>query len=231
MSNQSLRIIHREDLPVGGFAGIVETHMVKSPMIWKDAGKRQDISHGLGDFIYLASGYFKPNDGAPIHPHNDVDIVSVILSGAVGHKGTLGDGTVIEGPGVQVQRAGTGMQHAEFSLNDSQAEIVQIWFRPPATGLAPAYQNFKLNAGELTTVLGGDNDDTFDSNMTCQVGSVPKGETVSSDRPFVAMITDGAAVANGLPVKAGDLIEGEQLELSSEHAFGLVLITAAEARH
>jgi len=224
MSNQSLRIIHREDLPVGGFAGIVETHMVKSPMIWKDAGKRQDISHGLGDFIYLASGYFKPNDGAPLHPHNDVDIVSVILNGSVGHKGTLGDGTVIEGPGVQVQRAGRGMQHAEFSLNDTQAEIIQIWFLPPEHGLTSAYQNFALQQGELTTVLGGNSDNTFHSNMTAQVGFISKEQTINVNQPFVAMITQGSAQANGIAVTAGDLIEGEQMQLESEENFGLVLI-------
>lgn len=227
MNNTPLRIIHREDLPLGGFAGIVETRMAMSPTIWKDAASREDISHGLGDFIYLASGYFKPHDVAPIHPHNDVDIVSVILSGAVGHKGTLGDGTVIEGPGVQVQRAGTGMQHAEFSLSDNQADIIQIWFRPPQNGLEPAYQNFTLNEGKLTTVLGGGDDDTFNSTMTCQVGSVSKGSTIHTEQPFVAMITKGTAVANGNPVKEGDLIEGESLHLSSEEDFGLVLIKAA----
>jgi len=228
MSNKSLRIIHREDLPVGGFAGIIETHMAKSPMIWRDAGQRQDISHGLGDFIYLASGHFKPNDGAPIHPHNDVDIVSVILSGAVGHKGTLGDGTEIKGPGVQVQRAGTGMQHAEFNLNDTNAEIIQIWFLPPQNGLAPAYQNFKLKEGELTTVLGGKSKDTFHSNMTAQVGFISKGQSVSANQPFVAMITQGSAVANGISVKAGDLIEGEEMDLSSDEDFGLVLLQGTE---
>lgn len=228
MNNESLRIIHREDLPLGGFAGIVETRMAMSPAIWKEARQRREISHGLGDFIYLASGYFKPNDGAPIHPHNDVDIVSVILSGAVGHKGTLGDGTVIKGPGVQVQRSGTGMQHAEFSLSDSKADIIQIWFKPPQRGLTPAYQNFKLKPGQLTTVLGGTNDDSFDSNMTCQVGFVSKGKTISTKQPFVAMITKGTAMANGISVKEGDLIEGKVLELTSGADFGLVLITSAE---
>ncbi|MCG7586113.1 pirin family protein [Photobacterium sp. OFAV2-7] len=224
MNTQPLRIIHRNDLPVGGFAGIVETHMVKSPLIWKDAKNRKDISHGLGDFIYLASGYFKPNEGAPLHPHNDVDIVSVILNGAVGHKGSLGDGTVIEGPGVQVQRAGTGMQHAEFSMNNTKAEILQIWFLPPETGLEPAYQNFALKQGELATVLGGNGGESFHSNMVCQVGYIAKGQTVDCEQPFIAMITEGTAKANGVSVQAGDLIEGDSLELKSDDDFGLVLI-------
>jgi len=224
MSNQSPRIIHREALPLGGFDGIVETRMAMSPRLWPEARQRPDISHGLGDFVYLASGYFKPNDGARIHPHHDVDIVSVILNGRVGHQGSLGDGTVIEGPGVQVQRAGSGMQHAEFSLEDRKAEIVQIWFLPPERGLTPAYQNFSLKPGELTTVLGGESEETFHNRMVCRVGFVAAGETVRCEVPFVAMITEGTAEANGTRVQAGDLLEGEELTLSSSQETGLVLI-------
>ena len=59
MNQSALRIIHRDDLPLGGFAGIVETQMVLNQDIWKLSADRTDISHGLGDFIYLAIGYFK----------------------------------------------------------------------------------------------------------------------------------------------------------------------------
>jgi len=109
MEKSDLRVIHYDDLPLGGFAGIVEKRMALNSDQWPDTKDRTDISHGLDDFIYLASGYFKPNEDVPIHPHKDVDIVSIILTGNVGHKGTLGDGTVIHSPGLQVQRAGSGM--------------------------------------------------------------------------------------------------------------------------
>lgn len=224
MNEQPLRIIHRDQLPTGGFDGIVETRMAMSPNIWQEAANRNDISHGLGDFIYLASGYFKPNDGAPLHPHNDVDIVSIILSGEVGHKGSLGDGTTIKGPGVQVQRAGTGMEHAEFSLSESRADILQLWFLPPQKNLTPAYQDFDLQAGEFTTVLGGSAKNRFDSNMTCQVGLISKNQTIQSDGPFIAFITQGHATANGQSVVEGDLLEGNALQISSDQEFGLVLI-------
>jgi len=218
------RVIHRNDLPLGGFAGIVETQMVMSPQLWPDAAHRNDISHGLGDFLYLSNGYFKPNDGAPIHPHNDVDIVTVVLDGAVGHKGTLGDGSVIEAPGAQVQRAGLGMQHSEFSLNNSKANFIQIWFRPPEAGLTPSYKNFQLIAGELTTVLGGSDGDTFHSNMVCRVGYIPKGQSLQTDYAFIVMIFQGSATVNGVVVKSGDLIEGESLDLITDEDVGLVLI-------
>ncbi|WP_367989393.1 pirin family protein [Vibrio sp. NTOU-M3] len=225
MSTDDIRIIDKESLPIGGFAGIVETRMVMNPELWPQARMNKKISHGLGDFIYLANGYFKPNDGAPIHPHNDVDIVSFITSGSVGHKGSIGDGTVINGPGVQVQRAGTGMEHAEFSVTNEEAGIIQIWFLPPKNSLRPDYQNFSINEGEMITVLGGENDGTFDSNMTCKIGFLDDGTAINIDEPFIAMVTRGTGITNSQKIREGQLIEGNKLSLIAQNKLGLVLIT------
>ncbi|MCG9580741.1 pirin family protein [Vibrio tubiashii] len=225
MNTDALRIIDKEDLPLGGFAGIVETRMAMNPTLWPQMKSNSEISHGLSDFIYLADGYFKPNDGAPIHPHKDVDIVSFITSGSVGHKGSLGDGTIINGPGVQVQRAGTGMEHAEFSVSDEKAGIIQIWFTPPKTGLTPDYQNFTVSEGQMTTVLGDKDGGTFDSTMSCQIGYVHDDTVIEIAEPFVVFVVRGTGVANGRNIHEGQLIEGEQLHLKAQSQLGLVLIT------
>ncbi|KZN61231.1 pirin family protein [Pseudoalteromonas luteoviolacea] len=230
MNTDAVRIIDKQTLPIGGFSGIVETRMAMSPKAWPHALTNTQISHGLDDFIYLAYGHFKPNNGAPLHPHRDVDIVSFITSGSVGHQGTLGDGTIINGPGVQVQRAGTGMQHAEFSVNDEKAGIVQIWFLPPKNGLSPAYQNFTLDKTGLTTVLGGSDSDTFDSDMHCQIGFIEDDETLALSKPFVAIITRGTATINGKKVTEGQLIEGKNMSLTATENLGLVLITQGEGK-
>ncbi|KZL21380.1 Quercetin 2,3-dioxygenase [Pseudovibrio axinellae] len=224
MSLNNTRIIHREDLPLGGFAGIIETRMVQNPKLWKSANERTDISHGLGDFLYLATGHFKPDDGAPLHPHRNVDIVSFIPKGAVGHEGTMGHGTTIQGPGVQVQRAGTGIEHAEFSLNGEKADLVQLWFSPPENDLEPGYQEYKLESGKMTTVLGGHDDSVFANNMTCEVGLLPNGSQATTDHPFIAFLYEGEATANGLSLKSGDLIEGDALDLVTHTPCSLVLI-------
>lgn len=217
------RIIHYNDVPQSGFAGIIERRMVLNPSYWSNSKDRSDISHGLGDFIYLALGQFLPNDGVPLHPHNDVDIVSVVFSGSVGHKGTLGDGTSIHAPEVQVQRSGTGMQHSEFNLNDTPADIAQLWFKPPKAGLEPKYKNFKINKNGLTTVLGGENG-SFNSKMVCKVGYLSPGEDISVNQPFIILITQGDGVANGVTVNKGDLIEGDSLQFVANHDLGLVLV-------
>lgn len=228
MNTNKLNILDKEELPLGGFAGIVETRMVMNHSIWPQAKANKKILSGLGDFIYLAYGHFKPNDGAPMHPHQDVDIVSFITSGQVGHKGSLGDGTIIEGPGVQVQRAGTGMQHSEFSVSEKEAGIVQIWFAPPSKGLQPDYKNFAIEEDKMTTVLGGTDGDSFNSNMICQVGYVADGEELTLEEPFVALITRGTAIANGQSVHEGQLINGDQATIVAVKQLGLVLIKFGE---
>jgi hypothetical protein len=224
MKKHELRVIHRDDIPLGGFAGIVEKQMVISPKLMPGAVNRKDISHGLGDFIYLSSGHFKPHDGAPLHPHDNVDIVTVVLSGSIAHAGTLGDGTVIHAPGVQAQRAGTGMRHSEMNPGDSKAEFVQIWFLPPRQGLIPDYQNITLDKGKLTTLLGGDCADCFDNKMACKVGDIPAGGSLDCDQQFVALITEGEATANGIRVSKGDLLEGNVLHIEAISNLGMVLI-------
>jgi len=224
MNKNNLRIIRYDDLPLGGFAGVMEKRMVLNPDMWPEAKDRTGISHGLGDFIYLANGYFKPNEGVPIHPHKDVDIVSLILTGNVGHKGSMGDGTVIDSPGLQVQRAGTGMEHSEFNTGDDKAEIIQMWFRPPENGLEPSYQSVSLSKGSFITVLGGNDGERFNNHMTCKIGYELESHPISLDEECIGLVTGGSAKINGVGVSKGDLFEANSIEITNQSALGVVLI-------
>lgn len=225
MTENNTRIIHMDNLPQGGFAGIVEKHLVQNPQIWREAAFRSDISKGIGDFIYTAIGHFNPNDGAPLHPHRDVDIVTLISSGEIGHEGTNGGGTIIKAPGAQVQRAGTGMTHSEFSTKPEKADFVQMWFLPPQSGLKPGYQNHDIpEDGKLHTVLGGKGD-TFDNNITCQIGYLNRSDRVNYNKECIVIIFDGKGVVNGHEVKRGDLIETTNTDIKSTNRLGLILIS------
>jgi len=223
--NENLKIVRYKDLPQGGFAGIAERHLAKNSQVWPHSNKQ--ISNGLKDFIYLSTGIFKPNDGAPLHPHKDVDIVSFIFSGEIGHKGSLGDGTKIKAPGVQVQRAGTGMTHSEFSTTNEEADFAQIWFLPPENGLKPGYQDFPIEGNKLTTVLGGDNH-TFNSNMICKIGFVEAGSALEIKGDYVAVLFDGSLNIDGIEINKRDLFEGQDLNLRTTSQIGIILIQNKE---
>ncbi len=223
MNTSNYKIIRYTDLPQGGFAGIVEKQMVVSEKLSPNVLYNKNISHGFSDFIYLSKGHFKANDGAPLHPHNNVDIVTLVLSGSISHTGTLGDGTIVYSSQVQVQRSGTGMKHSEVNSEDTPAEFVQIWFLPPKQNLKPAYQNIDIKKVGLTEVLGS-GIDCFENVMTCKIGNVLRNEVIQTKEETVILITKGEALIDSIKLGVGDLIQGTDLYVTACSNIEIVLI-------
>ncbi len=75
--------------------------------------------------------------GFPPHPHNDMEIITFVRTGAITHKDLLGNTGRTGAGDVQVMSAGTGVVHAEYNLEDEATSLFQIWIKPDKVGEAP----------------------------------------------------------------------------------------------
>ncbi len=80
-----------------------------------------------------------PQSGFPPHPHNDMEIVTFVRSGAISHRDSLGNEGRTPAGDVQVMSAGTGIRHSEFNLEDDPTTLFQIWILPDRTGEQPSW--------------------------------------------------------------------------------------------
>lgn len=88
-----------------------------------------------------------PAQGFGMHSHRDMEIVTYMLSGALQHNDSMGNGSVIRAGDVQRMTAGTGVKHSEFNAsNDEAAHLLQIWILPESSGITPSYEEKHFDA-------------------------------------------------------------------------------------
>ncbi len=86
-----------------------------------------------------------PSRGFGTHPHDNMEIISIPLEGALEHKDSLGNGAVVQYGDVQAMSAGTGIQHSEFNANaDQHVKLLQIWLFPKNKNVTPRYDQVSI---------------------------------------------------------------------------------------
>lgn len=192
-------------------------------------GGYRDPEHmGFGSLRVINDDRVAPGAGFGAHSHADMEIISYVLEGALEHKDSLGNGSVIVPGDVQRMSAGTGVTHSEYNASKTEpVHFLQIWIVPEARGIAPGYEQKRFPREEMEGRLrliadrwGSEGAVTLHQDVAIYAGELSEGER------FIHEFSEGRRgwlhVARGIVRLNGDeLREGDGAKIENELAIEL----------
>ena len=147
---------------------------------------------GFGLLRVLNDDVVEPGQGFGTHPHNNMEIISIVLDGALAHKDSMGSKSVINKDDVQVMSAGTGVTHSEFNASDTDpVNFLQLWIYPKEKNIKPRYdqKNFKADVkiNNLATIVSGKNKNGslyIHQNAEIDIALLEKGKSIKRSLSF-----------------------------------------------
>jgi redox-sensitive bicupin YhaK (pirin superfamily) len=173
--------------------------------------------------------------GFPMHPHRDMEIVTYVLDGALEHRDSMGNGSVIRPGDIQYMSAGTGVTHSEFNASKTEpVHLYQIWMFPENQGLKPAYDQKNFTEAEkrgklrlLASPDGRDGAVRIRQNNELYATVLGTGESVKHElkpeRHAYVQVARGSIKLNGK-----ELSEGDGAAISAEKSVELTGVNEAE---
>lgn len=180
-------------------------------------GDYYDPRHmGFANLRVINDDTVSPRGGFGTHGHRDMEIITYVLDGALEHRDSMGNGSLIRPGDVQRMSAGTGVTHSEFNASDSEpVHFLQIWVLPEQHGLRPGYEQKAFpdeeKRGRLRLVGSRDGRDgslTIHQDVDLYATLLRAGDSVSHEladgRKGWVQVAQGRAVLNDEQLHPGD---------------------------
>jgi redox-sensitive bicupin YhaK (pirin superfamily) len=202
-------------------------------------GHYYDPQHmGVGPLRVINEDRVHPGRGFDSHGHKDMEIISYVLDGALEHKDSMGNGSVLRYGDVQRMSAGSGVVHSEYNHSSSEpVHFLQIWIQPATTGAAPGYEEKHFDVaskqGRLRLIASSDGREGSvslrqDASIYAGIldGADEIGFPLAQGRIAYVHVARGRVKVNGVELAAGDAahIEKEALVLLTEAQAAEVLL-------
>ncbi|MEK9159352.1 MAG: pirin family protein [Patescibacteria group bacterium] len=179
-----------------------------------------------GDLRVFNDDTISPHSGFDLHSHSEMEIVTIVLKGAVSHEDSMGNKRKISAGMVQRMSAGTGVRHSEWNNEDEPLHLYQIWVLPGEKGLTPEYEEiaYELEDDALTQLVGEGGLLKIHADAKFFYGKLSAGKKITHD--FEADHYGLIYVKSG-ELKVGEelLEEGDQLRV---HDTASILIEAEQ---
>ena len=195
----------------------------KSDFGWLDSkhsfsfGDYYDPAHmGFRNLRVINEDKVAAGQGFGRHPHRDMEILSYVIAGSLGHRDSMGNGSIIKPGEVQRMSAGTGVTHSEMNADaKNPVHFLQIWLLPAERGIAPGYEQKAFaddeKRGKLRLVGSRDGREgsvTIHSDVNLYAALLSQNEKVSYELPperhVYVQVVRGSVSMNGMRLGAGD---------------------------
>jgi redox-sensitive bicupin YhaK (pirin superfamily) len=171
---------------------------------------------GFRDLLVINEDRVAPAAGFPPHSHADMEIITYIISGALEHRDSMGNTSVIRPGELQRMSAGTGVTHSEYNpASDAPTHLLQIWITPEREGTAPSYEQREFpeegRRGRLRLLAsrgGREGSVTIHQDAEVYDAALGEGQEVTHElragRHAWVQLVGGSLKINGVELSAGD---------------------------
>jgi quercetin 2,3-dioxygenase len=197
---------------------------------------------GFRSLRVINEDWVQPGHGFPMHPHRDMEIITYLLEGALEHKDSIGNGSIIRPGDGQRMSAGTGVRHSEANPSQTDpAHLLQIWILPEKRGIEPSYEQKAFSSrekrGKLRLIASPDGKDgsvSVHQDARLYVSLLGPGDQVqhhmAKDRYGWLQVAKGSVDLNGQLLKQGDgaaISEQPNLEIKGRENSEILLFELA----
>ncbi len=222
--------------------GLTQTSWLHSRHSFSFGHYHDALHHSFGVLRVINDDVIQANSGFGMHPHQDMEIITYVVRGALTHRDSLGQQGVIPAGDIQQMSAGTGILHSEFNEASEAAHIIQIWIEPDRRGYAPRYQQKPVDAADKHNrwlLLASPDDESglvhIHQNARLYTAFLSSQQTLSFEvkpkRSVWLQVVNGSVWVNQVYLENGDglaISEPTHLNLSEAKDVDLLLFDLPE---
>jgi quercetin 2,3-dioxygenase len=198
--------------------GIKDIGWLKSNFTFSFSSYYNPARNGFGLLKVFNDDFVEAGKGFGLHPHQNMEIISVMLAGKMNHIDTMGYKEIVEKDWVQIMSAGSGLRHEEYNVGAEEVNFLQIWIEPKLQNVNPRYQKRffpkEKRKNQLTMIVSNEEGQQhcwINQNAKLSLGWFEKDATAVYEfnpvnKGIFIFVIDGTVQANGIELHKRDAV-------------------------